>query len=650
MLSFRSGSWRLAGAVCIGLVAAAAAAVPADGAAGHASSNGADDLETRVAKLISQLGSEEYATREKAQAALERLGLRAFDALHEAQTNDDIEIALRARYLVRSMQVSWSRDSDPREVKRILRRYSEQDVSGRTVWLERLASLSDDSGLAALCRLARFEADELLSKRAALLIMNKYEPADEETGRDELAKTIQKAVGRSKRPAAQWLRALARTMDDPESAVDDWERLSQLEERTFAQFPEKSSPRITRDLLRWQAELLLRVGRNEQANAVIRRTIELLDGGREQLLDIVDWLIHVQAWSVLDEVAGRYPDEFSKDTLLLYRTAEAQLKQGRRAVADETAAKALALLSDSSAHHLEVAWWLQVRCLYAWAEREYRHVMQLEQLGSEHDMRARSSLSELLHELQQPLAAAEVLRPAVEAMDADPKTLKRVETRLPRSPASFRSRMHLFYSLHYAATRDRGKQTEHLEKGLECAPHDVDVLIAMHRVPQADAAWREQTLKFIEAATEYFRQRAKTLQQMADHAPDEQQRAEAKYQLATANNQLAWLVSNTVGDYDEAVRCSLKSLELFPDRAPYLDTLGRCYYAKGDYVNAVRHQQRAAELEPHTLPIQRQLELFKKALSQSQKKASAAKPGQGESDETSKDARRDRLSDMILSC
>ena len=101
----------------------------------------------------------------------------------------------------------------------------------------------------------------------------------------------------------------------------------------------------------------------------------------------------------------------------------------------------------------------------------------------------------------------------------------------------------------------------------------------------------------------------------------EAEREEATRLLASANNQLAWLVSNTTGDFDEALRCSHRSLELAPDTAGFLDTLGRCYYAKGDYENAVKHQTRAAELEPHSGQIRRQLELFKKTLSEAQRKA-----------------------------
>ena len=44
-----------------------------------------------------------------------------------------------------------------------------------------------------------------------------------------------------------------------------------------------------------------------------------------------------------------------------------------------------------------------------------------------------------------------------------------------------------------------------------------------------------------------------------------------------------------------------------------LDTLARCYYAKGDYARAVQTQRRAADIEPHTRSIQRQLEQFQLA-------------------------------------
>src|SRR5688572_11921407 len=78
-------------------------------------------VEARVADLIKQLGAEEFAARESAQAELSQLGLEAFDALHAAQNHNDPEISLRARYLVRSMGVRWFQESDSADVVRILK-------------------------------------------------------------------------------------------------------------------------------------------------------------------------------------------------------------------------------------------------------------------------------------------------------------------------------------------------------------------------------------------------------------------------------------------------------------------------------------------------------------------------------------------------
>ena len=107
----------------------------------------------------------------------------------------------------------------------------------------------------------------------------------------------------------------------------------------------------------------------------------------------------------------------------------------------------------------------------------------------------------------------------------------------------------------------------------------------------------------------------------AAEAPTEGIREGYQFELATAHNQLAWLVSNTEGDYDEALRSSQRSLELRPETPGYLDTLGRCYYAKGDYKSAVLYQSRAAELEPHSVQIRRQLEFFQAALKAAQSQA-----------------------------
>ena len=127
--------------------------------------------QTKVGKLIQQLGSESYATRIRAKENLQRIGLEAFDELHLAQFDADNEISMAARYLVSSLLVSWSKESDPPEVREALMEYGAQNESERSNRIEMLAEFPSRKGLAALVRLCRFETSLRLSGRAALVLM-----------------------------------------------------------------------------------------------------------------------------------------------------------------------------------------------------------------------------------------------------------------------------------------------------------------------------------------------------------------------------------------------------------------------------------------------------------------------------------------------
>ena len=128
----------------IGLLHCSAARVAADEPKSAAHS---PELQRRLQKLIAQLGSDQYATREKAQGELEQIGLAAFDMLHAAQDHDDVEIALRARYLLRAMPIPWTSEQDPAEVRTILRGYSDQSESERSGRIDQLGALDSGRGI-----------------------------------------------------------------------------------------------------------------------------------------------------------------------------------------------------------------------------------------------------------------------------------------------------------------------------------------------------------------------------------------------------------------------------------------------------------------------------------------------------------------------
>ncbi|MHB8972691.1 MAG: tetratricopeptide repeat protein [Pirellulaceae bacterium] len=586
------------------------------------------DLDSRIAMLIEQLGSPEYAVRERAQAELLRLRLDAFDALNAAQLSDDIEIALSARYLVSSMQVNWSSEEDSSDVKQLLRGYGDLPENERRPVIERLSLLDTTQAIRPLCRLVRYEASEKLSKHAALLVMGLAVPEAEAAPRG-LAATLRTMTGKSRRAASDWLRAYALLLDGDPAATAKWKELAIQEQARLVDAPDQTSREITRDLLKWYADQLTRHGQSEEALAVMRNMTSLLNNTPQEVLNAVDWFRDRKSWAIIVEIAAQFPETFKRSPLLLYRLAETYSQQGNQAKADETAQQALTSIQDESESHLELASKLQYDGLFDWAEREFRHVAKMMESEPLDAIRAKLYLSEMLHELRKDQAAGEVLQEVVDSIEGNQDVRTLVETELGRDIESTKSRLFFFYAEQQAALGNTAKCRELLLEGFQHDPNDADLLIAMFRMPEADEAWKKETRTRIDAAAEKFRQQINELQIRVNTQTGED-RAVASLQLALLNNQLAWLAANTQGNADEAINCSLQSLVLLvPERAGFLDTLGRCYFAKGDFVNAVKTQTRAVALEPHSPAMVAQLELFRKALGeQAAAKTPAGAPAQ----------------------
>jgi hypothetical protein len=67
-----------------------------------------------------------------------------------------------------------------------------------------------------------------------------------------------------------------------------------------------------------------------------------------------------------------------------------------------------------------------------------------------------------------------------------------------------------------------------------------------------------------------------------------------------------------------------------PKYAAYLDTLGRCYFAKADFDNAIKYQMLALQEEPHSGQMKRQLAQFAKERDAKKATGEKPKPPQGD--------------------
>jgi tetratricopeptide (TPR) repeat protein len=224
----------------------------------------------------------------------------------------------------------------------------------------------------------------------------------------------------------------------------------------------------------------------------------------------------------------------------------------------------------------------------------------------------------MLFDVQRELEAAEMARSLVEAA----ATNQQLSEFIDPDASQLQGYMNYYVGMHYARAGDRAKQIEFFRKAITDYPDNPDFLIAMYRVPDPDPDWRKETLQRLEAFGGAMRTEIRRFEGSALQPGLDDERSQMRQFLAGKLNELAWLISNTEGDLQEALAASKRSLELRPDYPAYLDTLGRCYFAVGDLENAVKAQSRAVKLMPSMFVMQRQLAQFEKALTDALSKQS----------------------------
>lgn len=585
-----------------------------------------------VADLVAQLGHDSFFVRERAQQDLAAMGFDAFDALTAAEHHEDIEIAARARYLLRLLEVQWVSEDDPPEVQALLSEFDQLDVPARREQMRQLAALPDGMGLEALCRLARFQRNELLSKWAALLVVEQDsgheqweqfptgQPADEtavwalslvepppqsslEVISEEAwalrREVILKAIAASPRPGAEWLRSYANLRTSEDVPTKKWSELVEAEAQVLARTPQQSDAMIVSRMLLQQATWLRTLNRPAEADAAMFRILDFVGSDADSLAEMVMWLVRSKTWAALDELENRFAAVIQDNPLLAYTIAYARSQQGQTERAEALAESARKLNPEDYKAHYDVAAALQDRGWTAWAEGEYQAILDHEPRNEEYAnyvIVSQRWLAELLNDQGDELAASVMMDQTNEMLEELAKKTGQQQNRL-FNPRPTEARRDLFFGLHLIKEGKFDEAREHLYDALQYDDTDADVLIALYELPNLDEKQRKELGDDIREACELFRGQI-----------------EQDPENATPYNQLAWLVANTEGDQDEALRASLRSLELGdePTHPGRLDTLARCYYAQGNLEKAVEVQTKAVQLEPQTGQMSRQLAFFLK--------------------------------------
>jgi tetratricopeptide (TPR) repeat protein len=567
-----------------------------------------------VQALIAQLGHDDFELRRQAEAQLLALGSAAFDHLQEAAHNPDLEIATQAQYLLHRVTVEfWTRPTDSPQIKELMSHYADLSHLERIELVEDLSRLPEAAGVSALARIAHFDLNDSLAELAASGILHTWKKQQSQA--TAVGAAIELEIGNSQREATQWLQTYVAQLRQPETISSKWLPLLDAEIGALAApAGEKATDALQRTTLARLLQFCLDLGvQNDDDEFVfqtLKRRVDMVrdredaEGIDNGLAGSMLWVIQAEQWRALTRVEEHYRKQIGEKRLLVYLAAYGRAAQNQEEQAGTLARQAFDFAGDpneTSEARVTIGEMLAELGRLDWAEREWRHVMEESELASPESIDARRWLALwCLHDRGADQEAAELLNEVCEALRADSRDKKgtRIEKEYQRYLLrELEGQREYFLACHLEGHGDFAGQKEHLDKAIRINQQDPDVLIAMYRLQGVDQPYRAQVEQRIRQALEGIEQQIADSPETANHY-----------------NHWAWLVSNTTGDSQRAVRYSLKSLELNPDTASYLDTLGRCYYAAGDLKNAIKYQRQAVKKQPQVRVMQRQLKFFEQEL------------------------------------
>ncbi|MFM7245784.1 MAG: hypothetical protein ACKO40_16635 [Planctomycetaceae bacterium] len=572
---------------------------------GHAA-GGAD-----IAALVDRLGDARPAVREQATEDLANLGSAAADELlRAAESPDDLERALRARWLIDQLPLTLP--SDPPAVTAILERFPKLDVTERIRRMHVLLRLEDVAGIEPLARVARLERSPAVAEIAAALLAREWTPGDPLW--PPVAAGVVAGLGESRRPPAAFLEAVVAgsraTSDDERRRAADaaatalaviagshsggTTRLAELGDPDEAVVDAADAVRILRRSL-----ILMRLaaGQRDEARAEAARLFESTRDGEEPDLAAVDlaWLADHGLPDAVDLLDDRLAGPQPPRPLVAYAAAVARRRLGDEAGAEALVSRASAALDadDSPASsRLQAAIILARWGAADWSLAEHAAIQADAETSVGMLALSATIAAEVLNEQDRCSEAAAVLRTLLEGPTRR-EGIEQALMQVARDPAGVRSRMLYFEARAAAAAGDPAAERRLLEESLAAYDKDVDTLIAVYRVAAGDEPQRAAIRPRI----------AKALTAIKDEIA-------AVPEDATGYNEYAWLVSNTEGDVAEATAFAKRALEISFDSAGYLDTLAHCHAAAGDVANAIRTQSLAVRREPHNRMLRRNLERF----------------------------------------
>ncbi|MDX1964439.1 MAG: hypothetical protein SFX18_14905 [Pirellulales bacterium] len=557
----------------------------------------------KFAYLIAQLGSNDFLARELAQRQLLRQGAAIYEHLLAAARNRDPEISQRALAIAQQIFQREISRLKPEKAQSLILDYFATEPHQRAGQMQAIARNHVELAVPVLATIVRFEQSPAQSKLAALNIWQRRPSVRWNVAqRNEL---IQSLLAECDRPAAKWLLTLAA---DPGTSTEKLPQLRSflaVEQSLAKSQPHLEQQQIVRLLLKNIAGYLLDDGRQTAAGEFLAELLAQDARQPQLLLEDLSWILDRQASGLVPDLDQRIEREIAGSRVeLLYLLAEAAQRRREPAVADQYISQIDSQYAGQDVPHYAVALFLQKRGLRHWAEREFVRVVADPRLakGSQGFV-ARHQLAEIMAADGRYEKAVELIKQAQKIVRVNEEVQERFADASRLSSQALAAKEHLLLGL----AAHKNQQPEVFRKELLLAirsnANDADSLIELYKISRQH---QDLLLPEVEKRIKTY---LETLQERIDDDPD----------FADPYNEYAWLVGNTVGDLDLAIKYSLQSLEIEGDRGGYFDTLAHCYFAKREFNRAVEYQQLAAELDPDSPEIRAALARFETALTEAGK-------------------------------
>lgn len=623
--------------------------------------------QAQIKQLIEQLGNPSYAEREQAEMKLLELHMEAFEPLLRARKHKDPEVAARARYLTRQIQVNLVMPGDSPRVAKLMRNIFTLDRNNTKARITELAMLPNGEGLSALCRLVRFSESETNAKMAAIGIIqsrlfskkdlasltNKLSPLTSnprnmytytrsiyrssqffgalknqrdidttkignplsQKERDEVRRLLKSCV----RPATSFVFAWfdfeeAKTDAEKKAAYDKWDKLCTKEERLVANTP-TNYKEVFVFLLMTQIEkaVELKLSEEIQINLIKRQLKQSPYRNIAHYKDIIDRLIKEKAW----KEAGLTIPEFGTVMMRVYNQDTLPrffcllIRSGKEKLGDEL----FELFLKSSPRRGAAKATSHNRCAGVLAQEGFddRAIAQSEAAIKVDNLKTSRPEQRPSWRCFQRIISIYEGREEFELAAKKTAEMQKALESLPK--------------------KKKKKTTRTLPK-IQKQPSEIDLLlkrtkslIAYYKAMAEKKKGNETAYrKFLEEGlnldTEsnevliecYKLPVTPTSQKFHNRIVDQIQKtvvsltrqAQRTKDQEKAANWAAWLVANTEGDLDPVIKL-LESARTPRAKlsANSLNTLAICYYKKGNIEKAVSLQREAIEQEPYDRIIQK---------------------------------------------